>query len=357
MPVCSIEFAPDGWGDTYSGTVFVSACWDEVMKSPDRGDTWVSLDPQDNDSHRGLALHPTDPSILYTTGFEPGGWKSTDSGVTWEFMGGTSYLWSFAIHPLTPTIVLAGGSCDQCPTIYRSTDRGVQWTGVYTSPGVATSYGEVRALAIHPVTPSIAYAVEWNGNPLDNGRILRSTDSGLSWTAVYTEDDLELTTVAAGSALAGGRAGKNGAIYHSSDGITWSRVYTADEEITSIVIHPVIPTIVLAADRRGNLYRSTNGGLNWTDTGERPGPGLAFNPLNANIVYGSDPGCLQRSTDGGNTWEPFCYGLPAGGSIGAIAVDRGTDAQTIYIGYAGVWSYSQPLPLQVVYLPIITKNY
>jgi photosystem II stability/assembly factor-like uncharacterized protein len=330
-----------------------------VYRSDEEGDSWsmkndglqVPIGPVD------IAIDPQTPSILYTTGFEPGGWKSTDSGATWEFMGQTSYLWAFAIHPLTPTIVLAGGSCDQCSTIYRSTDRGVQWTGVYTSPGVATDYGEVKALAIHPVTPSIAYAAEWNGTPLDNGRILRSTNGGLSWTAVYTEDDLELTTVAAGSALAGGRAGKNGAIYHSSDGITWSRVYTADDEITSIVFNPVTPTIVLAADRGGQLYRSDNGGLTWTQgTGLKNYNKLAFNPLDANIVYavGSDP---MISTDGGDNWDYLSAGLPAGGSIEAIAVDRAPGTQTIYIGYAGVWSYSQPSPLQVIYLPIIMKNY
>lgn len=330
-----------------------------VYRSDDGGDSWSMK----NDGLRvpiglvDIAIDPQDPSILYTTGFEPGGWKSTDSGVTWSFMSGTSYLWCFAIHPLTPTTVLAGGSCNQCPTIYRSTNGGLQWTGVYTSPGVATSYGHVRALAIHPVTPSIAYAVEWNDNPLNNGRILRSTDGGLSWTAVYTENGLELETVAAGSALAGGQdANGNGVIYHSSDGMTnWTRVHTTSRGIRSIVVHPVTRTIVLAS--QGNyIHKSTDGGLTWPQSTKVWGPKLTFNPLDANIVYcvkGCDP---KISTDGGDTWDLLRAGMPAGGWVGAIAVDRAAGIQTIYIGYAGVWSYSQPSPLQIIYLPIIMKN-
>jgi hypothetical protein len=100
----------------------------------------------------------------------------------------------------------------------------------------------------------------------------------------------------------------------SHDLSAWTRVYTTDNWITSIVVNPVTRTIVLAADERRNLYRSDDGGLTWTATGQRPGPGLAFNPFDANIVHGSDPGSLYRSTDGGNTWDPFCSGLPTGGS-------------------------------------------
>jgi hypothetical protein len=265
-------------------------------------------------------------------------------------MSGTSYLWCFAINPLTPTTVLAGGSCDHCPTIYRSTDRGAQWTGVYTSPGA--NGGDIHALAFDSNDPSLVYAVEQNWDTPDYGRILRSTDSGLSWTAVYTEDGLELNTVAAGSALAGGRdANGAGAIYHSSDGTTnWTRVHTISTGINSIVVHPVTPTIVLALGK--HVYKSTDGGLIWTQITSRRvyGPKLAFNPLDANIVYSvghSDP---KISTDGGENWDLFRAGMPSGGWIGGIAVDRALGIQTLYIGYAGVWSYSQPSPLDVVYV-------
>ena len=151
----------------------------------------------------------------------------------------------------------------------------------------------------------------------------------------------------------------DGAIYHSSDGTNWTRVYTPSRTIKSIVVHPVTPTIVLAADRK-YVHKSADGGLTWTPGATIRLPKLAFNPLDADIVYavGGDP---KISTDGGDTWDYFSYGLPAGGSIRAIAVDRAPGIQTIYIGYAGVWSYSQlspqPAPPQGLYLPIIMKNY
>jgi len=233
----------------------------------------------------------------------------------------------------------------------------VQWTGVYTSPGVyAGGGGDIHALAFDSNNPSIVYAVEQNWGTINNGRILRSTDGGLGWTAVYTEDDLELDTIAAGSALAGGGdANGDGVIYHSSDGTTnWTRVYTTSKNIDSIIVHPVTPTIVLAADGT-YVHKSTDGGLTWPQISSRVHVSkLAFNPLDANIVYAvghSDP---KISTDRGDTWDLFRAGMPSGGSIRAIAVDRALVTQTIYIGYAGVWSYS---PLEVLYLPIIMKNY
>ncbi len=65
-------------------------------------------------------------------------------------------------------------------------------------------------------------------------------------------------------------------------------------------VAPTSTNIRLASSETGVLYKTTDGGENWSTIAEYPGPS-AFHPTDANkIMLGSNP--LRISSDGGATW-------------------------------------------------------
>jgi photosystem II stability/assembly factor-like uncharacterized protein len=151
-------------------------------------------------------------------------------------------------------------------------------------------------------------------------------------------------------------------IYKSVDGgKTWSQAGLANAgRIGRIVVHPKNPDIVCVAaagrlysenpDR--GVYRSTDGGRNWTKTLDHKVDGreigaidIAMDPSNPNHLYaatydkvrrpwtfgeGGPGSAIFKSTDGGSTWRQLTNGLPTGmlGRIG-LAVARNAP-KTVY---------------------------
>lgn len=87
------------------------------------------------------------------------------------------------------------------------------------------------------------------------------------------------------------------------------------------------------------VYKTTNGGINWTfySTGVAAGAALGavvVNPLDTTIVYSISAinNKLYKSTDSGQTWTLSNTGLPAGGNLNVIAIDPSTPAN-LYVGH------------------------
>lgn len=82
-----------------------------------------------------------------------------------------------------------------------------------------------------------------------------------------------------------------------------------DAGITSLAIHPTEPNIIYAGGRSG-LFKSTDGGASWKNTGLTNVSALVIDYTNPNIIFaGTDgnssaPGAsLWKSTNGGTTWS------------------------------------------------------
>ena len=101
----------------------------------------------------------------------------------------------------------------------------------------------------------------------------------------------------------------------TDDGSTWTRrdLSTEPGHVHSIAVDPFNPNIVYAAgyykinrDRVGGVFKSTDGGLDWTEVGTSI-PKEVFvvcvDPYNTSRVYaGTDDG-LHISTDAGISWQ------------------------------------------------------
>jgi photosystem II stability/assembly factor-like uncharacterized protein len=84
--------------------------------------------------------------------------------------------------------------------------------------------------------------------------------------------------------------------------------------IYALAIDPVTPTTLYAGTENGGVFKSTNGGGNWspvntglTDTIVRA---LAIDPVTPTTLYaGTYRGSVFKSTNGGGNWSPVNTGL------------------------------------------------
>ncbi len=144
-----------------------------VFKSIDKGDTWISVnDDMSFSGPRELEIHPTDPETVYL-GSQHDIYKTTNGGASWNSI---YYNWnnaasSIIINPNDANQILAAGS----ERILRSTDGGTNWSEVWT--------GRCYDLKFKPGEPNIVYALINNSSSLQND-FYKSTDGGLTWSKI-----------------------------------------------------------------------------------------------------------------------------------------------------------------------------
>lgn len=268
-----------------------------LHKTTDGGATWTRLREEQVEA---LALDPSDPRVLYSSGNLYGVWKSTDGGATWVPLTDLdeSFAEDLLVDPSDPSVVLAASS----GWLWRSGDAGATWQRVRGLPVV-----HVLALEADPVQPGrIWLGVNARGvfRSLDSGRTWRVTRQGLAAAQVVAAafDPLRprtLYTVAEGT----------GVHRTTSGGRTWIRVNAGLPSSPGYGV--VVNTVAVHPTRRGTLFAGTGGGT-WrsTDLGARWSQvlnegdvhALAFQPGRPGTVFsGGDH--LFRSRNDGRTWK------------------------------------------------------
>jgi photosystem II stability/assembly factor-like uncharacterized protein len=179
----SITYAPSNGRIVYTGLA-VSNCeatatcglptYKSVHRSTDGGTTWqvtagAGLGLQ---SILALAVHPTNPDIVFAGTGAPGLFKTENAGATWMPVNqGISSLsvWSIAIDPSAPeTIYVGTGGAG----VFKSTNGGASWLS--SSAGQVPNLS-VKALVFDPTNPSILWAVGQGAG------VYRSADAGATW--------------------------------------------------------------------------------------------------------------------------------------------------------------------------------
>ncbi len=174
--------------------------------------------------------------------------------------------------------------------IVRSTDKKT-WSAV-TSP-VST---DLNAIDFHSTT-GIAVG--------SNGVLLRSTDSGSTWTQVGSGVTTEyLYAVKMVSASTGWAAGEDGKLLKTTDaGVNWSVVATAPM-VDYRSLDATSTTHVWAGGKSGLLYKSTDGGTSWTaQTSGVSGIIAVIDMYSSNVGYfGGENRAFARTANGGTLW-------------------------------------------------------
>lgn len=136
----SIEFAAEPNSNiVYAGACRGSVALDDifnndkklskgVFKSVDGGVTWNKASDSDveNKCLTAIAIHPTNPNIVYAAAPYAGVYKTVDGGVNWTLLSGipTVDIRSVEVDPANPNIVYVGALQGG---VYRSTNGGSTW--------------------------------------------------------------------------------------------------------------------------------------------------------------------------------------------------------------------------------------
>ncbi|MCW3103576.1 MAG: hypothetical protein JWO09_2016 [Bacteroidetes bacterium] len=290
-----------------------------------------------------LAIHPTNNQIMYlATGdgdasdtYSLGVLKTTNGGTTWVPTGlnwlvtNGRNISRLLLNPQNPNTIFAATSNG----VYRSINAGANWTQI------ATAVANIKDIEYKPGDTTVVYAASTT-------RFYKSTNGGTSFTNITTGlpattavDRLAIAVTAANPAyvyVLGSLATDDGfqGLYRSTDSgntfttrsttpniLGWSNVGSDTGGQgwydLSIAVSPTNQDLVIVGGV--NIWKSTNGGTNWTINAHWTGSGapyvhadchaLEFIPGSATTYFaGVDGGCFKTSNTG-TAWSDLSNGL------------------------------------------------
>jgi photosystem II stability/assembly factor-like uncharacterized protein len=287
-------------------TFYVGYTGGGVSKTEDGGITWKNISDGffKVGSIGDIAVSESDPNVVFVgtgehavrgvmTSYGDGVYKSVDGGKTWKNVGlqNTRHISDVVIHPNNPDIVFVaaqgavhGPNVDR--GIFKSTDGGQTWRKVlFVDENTGAS-----SLSMDMKNPRILYAATWQHRrypwKVESGgpgcSIWKSVDGGETWKKINE-----------------GLPAQMGKIGISVSRANPNRVFA----------------IVEAEKSKAGLYRSDNGGMNWTMTSNDQlitarswyYMEVFADTKNENVVYVLNAP-MTRSIDGGKTFAPVGVG-------------------------------------------------
>jgi photosystem II stability/assembly factor-like uncharacterized protein len=303
---------------------------------------WRGIGPYRGGRALAVAGIPGDPNTFFFGAVAGGVWKTTDGGATWQPLTDRtpiSSVGAIAIAPSNRNVIYVGtgeaaprGNMTIGDGVYKSTDGGKSWANI----GLKDSR-QIGALIVDPHDPNIVLvaALGHAFGPNAERGVFRTADGGKSWKKVLFKDnntgaiDVSFDPHNANVVYAAlwqarrqpwnfSSGGPGSGLYRSSDGgVTWTqlrgnglpggilgRIHVSVSGADSKRIYAMIEA------KDGGLYRSDDGGGHWrriNNDGRLSQRAWYFStiladPKRADTLYAENTG-LFRSTDGGKTFN------------------------------------------------------
>lgn len=300
-----------------------------ILRSDDKGKTWKNLGLTDSHHISRIVINPTNPNEvvvgvvghLYTKNEERGIYKTTDGGKTWSktlFVNDQTGIIDVAVSPKNFKIQYAAAwtkdrkawdfvGSGAASGIYKSEDAGATWK-LYSAAnsGFPTGEGVGRiGLAVYDDTTVYAVLDNQYKRPLDSKK---STALPAAF-ALPGDEFLKLPNKSLNSIL------KNYGLtekYRAENIKHWvENGYVQPSEAGKVVlasINSLADAEVIGAE----VYKSTNGGTNWTKTNQNfiddlfssygyYFAAISVDPSNSDKIYLSGVPVI-KSDDGGKTF-------------------------------------------------------
>ncbi len=311
------------------------------------GAQWVCVGPTNIGGRiTSLICHPTRPENIWIGAAGGGVWCSKNAGQEWKMCWNDQdilNIGSLAIDEKNPDVIYCGTgeanlSSDSYPGIglYKSTDGGTTWKLIASSDNnnVPVRIGRIAIDPFdsqHVILGGVGLA-EVSATGADYGGMFVSTNAGASWRrqTFISERNYWCHSIVFDPKTKGRiyasitEKGSRSGIWRSVDGgKNWQHLLTDLPEgarfgRTSLAVSPSNPNVLyaFALDEANDemllgVFRTTNGGDNWTPIHEKHFQNedqISYN--NTIVVHPTDPDhviCggvnLHRTTNGGKTWH------------------------------------------------------
>ncbi|MBE0643408.1 MAG: T9SS type A sorting domain-containing protein [Bacteroidetes bacterium] len=348
----------EAWGQLRAMNVYRPNVLDKTGKRTTA--SWVNLGPRNRGGRvTGIAIHPTNPDIIYLTAANGGIWKSVDGGTTLVPIADdlpTLSMGAIAIDPSNPDNVWAGSGEANVWTysypglgVFKSTDAGASW-----SPTAWFASTRTSVIRVHPADGNTVLAATLKG-------LMRTTDAGGSWQSVLAGEVYDLM-MHPDDAATWYAAVRSKGIYRSTDtGDTWE--YLSQSWVDALGLdlnqvgrlafdcckaHPEVMYATLVKVSGNNLYRmlkTTDGGATWDSI-----PAPPYNVFNGQGFYNCDLAVdpvdpdrallggilIYQTLDGGRTWT---YRSPSHADQHALEFAP-SDPRIFYTGHDGGFNRS-----------------
>ena len=236
------------------------------------------------------------PNTFYFGAAGGGVWRSEDNGGNWKnitdgFFGGS--IGAIAVSEWDPNVIYVGGgektvrgNVSHGYGMWKSLDKGKTWKSI----GLEDSH-RIPRVRIHPKNPDLVYAASMGhlSGPNKQRGIFRSKDGGASWEKIlYVNDQVGFVDLMMDP--------NNPRVLYAS---SWRLLRT--------------PYSLESGGEGSALWKSTDGGDNWTNLIENEGMpkgtiginGVTVSPANSDRLWAmieAKEGGLFRSDDAGKTW-------------------------------------------------------
>jgi parallel beta-helix repeat protein len=336
---------------TTDGIVYVATASGGIYKTTDRGVTWAQVNSGLTEQQFAAVRIPPDATNASTAyALAEGGalFVTHDGAATWSLVSrvlgqldrrGLTFSPRFATDHTIYTAARnwAWNEIGGQPGVFKSTDGGVTWNRA--SNGMADTRINKVVASTDGATAGVLYALGDNG-------LQKSTDGGANWSAVTIPagnlQDVALSPAFGADGTLVVTSGESGGqfLISTDRGATWASHPDPRNDPRHLAFSPNFATdrrICHGGGWNDHLYCTTDGGATWTQTRTLlPGgsqdwaTSVAFAPgfaANRTIFVFSIAG-MSRSTNGGASWQ-LLRGLRDLGNTSGIKLSWGASYNTI----------------------------